>query len=100
MGNKMKEYYCQHCIEVWEGGDGECPDCESKAVKFDLKKHGRDLIGGNNAFRQVWNEWKTHPQLKKVSEKLGEEGCHSAAAVLNKFIQTLLDENKKCQKCI
>jgi len=91
----MPEYYCPNCHRVFLTHSPNPKCCDgSEVVAFDYtdEKQVRSLIGGSNAWRTVWEKWKAHPKLEIISFKLAEDGCFSAAASLNGFIETLLEE--------
>ena len=81
------EWICNKCGRVYESNLGRC--CEVKSEKFDLCKHGRELISGSNSWISVWEKWKDDPLLAEVSGECIKDGCYSCAAIFNIFVEQL-----------
>lgn len=47
-------------------------------------------VSETNAWRQVWNRWKDHPELRAVSDELTAQQCFGCATILNEWIERLL----------
>ena len=85
----MESKYCTVCRNVFMGAKNIC--CDKVVEIFDPCKHGELLVGPSNSWLIVYKKWKDHPIFNHVSEECHENNCASAPTIMNKFIQTLLD---------
>lgn len=68
--------------------------CCGEIEQFNPERHCRLIIGKSNAWIRVWGMWQKHPLLKQISQDLANDGCYSAATILNQFIEHLIEKEK------
>ena len=83
----MVAWICLKCRRVFHTIN---PNCCGECAIFSPEIHGESLVGLSNSWIMVWKEWKDHPKLSEVSDRLNAEACNGAASHLNEFIRTLL----------
>jgi hypothetical protein len=89
----MNSKYCTVCRQVFMGSSNIC--CDKEVEIFDPCKHGERLVSSSNSWIAVYNKWKDHPIFDHVAEECHENKCASAPTIMNKFIQTLLDNQRE-----
>ncbi|MFZ2992579.1 MAG: hypothetical protein WA061_02575 [Microgenomates group bacterium] len=89
----MKEYICLNCHRVFRAGE-LYSNCCGKTEEFLLEKHGTLLVSSSNSWIDVYKKWKNNEIVQEISYELNKEGCYSASAVINEFIQRLIESQQ------
>lgn len=87
----MHEWFCTNCKHVFIGGSQL--RCCGQLEIFDLKRHGRDLIGLSNSWIDIKRQnYEQHPLYQKASKEVTEGGNYGASTIMITFINNLIEE--------
>lgn len=48
-------------------------------------------VAESNAWRQVWNRWKDHAEVRTIARELAGDQIHGCASILNEWIERMVE---------